>query len=97
MRALLARRLGRGAVAARVIVVDTGPGFTEEALERLFELGFTTKAERGGSGHGLAALAPFVERKGGSIDVDSVAGEGATITVTLPTADLGGPDEDVAD
>jgi len=82
---------------ARIIVADTGAGFSEEALEHLFELGFTTKGERGGSGHGLAALAPFVEGAGGSIEVDSVAGEGATITVTLPTADLGGPDEDVSD
>ncbi len=79
---------------ARIIVADTGTGFSEEALEHLFELGFTTKAARGGSGHGLAALAPFVERNGGTIAVDSVAGEGATITVTLPTAqlDLSGED-----
>jgi signal transduction histidine kinase len=82
---------------ARIIVADTGPGFSEEALEHLFELGFTTKGHKGGSGHGLAALAPFVEGAGGSIEVDSVAGEGATITVTLPTADLGAPDEDVSD
>lgn len=82
---------------ARIIVSDTGPGFSEEALQHLFELGFTTKAERGGSGHGLAALAPFVEHQGGSIVVESVPGEGATVIVSLPTADLGGPDENVAD
>jgi two-component system cell cycle sensor histidine kinase/response regulator CckA len=82
---------------ARIIVSDTGPGFTEEALERLFEIGFTTKGERGGSGHGLAALAPFVRRVGGDIEVDSVAGEGATITVSLPVADLSQPDEPVSD
>jgi signal transduction histidine kinase len=82
---------------ARIIVADTGPGFSEEALEHLFELGFTTKAERGGSGHGLAALAPFVESAGGSIDVDSVPGKGATVIVSLPTADLGAPDADVSD
>jgi two-component system cell cycle sensor histidine kinase/response regulator CckA len=82
---------------ARIIVSDTGPGFSEEALAHLFELGFTTKRDRGGSGHGLAALAPFVDGAGGSIEVDSVAGEGATITVSLPTADLGAPDDDVSD
>lgn len=81
----------------RIIVSDTGPGFSEEALAHLFELGFTTKSDRGGSGHGLAALAPFVDGAGGSIEVDSVAGEGATITVSLPTADLGAPDDDVSD
>ena len=82
---------------ARIIVSDTGPGFSEEALEHLFEIGFTTKSERGGSGHGLAALAPFVKGAGGDIKVDSVAGVGATISVSLPTADLGAPDDDVAD
>ena len=82
---------------ARIIVSDTGPGFSEEALEHLFEIGFTTKSERGGSGHGLAALAPFVKGAGGDIKVDSVAGVGATVSVSLPTADLGAPDDDVAD
>ncbi len=72
---------------ARIVVSDTGEGFSDEALEHLFEEGFTTKADRGGSGHGLSALAPFVDRIGGSIEVDSVSGEGATITVSLPTAD----------
>jgi signal transduction histidine kinase len=81
---------------ARIVVSDTGPGFSEAALEHLFEIGFTTKAERGGSGHGLAALGPVVERAGGQIKVDSVAGEGATITVSLPVADLTAIDEDDA-
>ncbi len=81
----------------QIIVADTGPGFSQEALERLFEAGFTTKSAQGGSGHGLPALATFVDGAGGSIEVDSVAGKGATITVTLPTADLGAPDADVSD
>jgi signal transduction histidine kinase len=72
---------------ARIIVGDTGPGFSDDALAHLFELGFTTKGDRG-SGNGLAALAPYVRGVGGSIEVDSVAGEGATVTVSLPTAEL---------
>ena len=82
---------------AQVIVSDTGPGFSEDSLEHLFETGFTTKAERGGSGQGLSALARFVDGAGGSIEVDSVEGEGATITVTLPLADLDTEDDDAAD
>jgi signal transduction histidine kinase len=82
---------------ARIVVTDTGTGFSEEALEHLFEPGFTTREDRGGTGRGLSSLAPFVEAAGGSIVVDSMAGEGATVTVTLPAADLGGPDEAVAD
>ncbi len=72
---------------AQIIVADTGAGFSEEALAHLFETGFTTKRERGGSGNGLSALARFVDGAGGSIHVDSVAGEGSTITVTLPMAE----------
>jgi two-component system, cell cycle sensor histidine kinase and response regulator CckA len=72
---------------AQIIVADKGPGFSEEALEHLFEPGFTTKHDRGGSGQGLSALAAFVDGAGGSIDVDSRAGKGATVTVTLPLAD----------
>jgi signal transduction histidine kinase len=72
---------------ATVTVSDTGPGFTEEALEHLFEDGFTTKRDRGGSGHGLAALDGFVRGAGGGIEVDSRNGEGARVVVTLPLAD----------
>jgi signal transduction histidine kinase len=72
---------------AHIIVSDTGPGFTDEALEHLFEDGFTTKRDRGGSGHGLAALDVFVRDAGGHIEVDSRAGEGARVIVTIPLAD----------
>lgn len=84
------------AAFARIIVSDTGPGFSEEALEHLFEIGFTTKGDRGGSGNGLAALAPFVRGAGGDIEVHSVAGEGATIKVLLPVAEPAEPQESVA-
>lgn len=72
---------------ARIVVSDTGQGFTPEALEHLFESGFTTKRDRGGSGHGLAVLSTIVSGAGGTIEVDSRAGEGATVTVILPLAE----------
>lgn len=83
-----------GDAAVRIVVSDTGPGFAPEALEHLFEVGFTTKRERGGSGTGLSALARFVDRAGGTIKVDSEPGKGATVSVTLPIADLGLPGDD---
>ena len=82
---------------ALIIVSDDGPGFSEEALAHLFEVGFTTKSDRGGSGNGLSRLEPFVRGAGGSLEVDSVAGEGATIRVTLPTTEPGLPVESVSD
>ena len=42
----------------------------------------------------LLALALFVDCAGACISVDFVAGEGATITVPLPTADLQALDGD---
>jgi two-component system, cell cycle sensor histidine kinase and response regulator CckA len=74
----------------QIIVSDTGPGFSAAALEHLFEVGFTTKGESGGSGNGLSRVAQFVDSAGGSVHVDSVEGKGSTITVTLPLADLEG-------
>ncbi len=41
--------------SAQIVVSDTGPGFSDDALAHLFEAGFTTKRERGGSGHGLSS------------------------------------------
>lgn len=78
---------------AYLVVADTGPGFSPEALEHLFEPGFTTKRARGGSGHGLVALKHIVETIGGSIAVESEPGRGATITVRLPVADRDELDE----
>jgi two-component system cell cycle sensor histidine kinase/response regulator CckA len=82
---------------ALLVVADTGPGFSEEALAHLFEVGFTTKGHRGGSGNGLSRLEPFVRGAGGSIEVDSVAGVGATIRVMLPTTEPGLPVESISD
>jgi signal transduction histidine kinase len=76
----------------QIVVSDTGAGFSEDALRHLFEVGFTTKGDRGGSGHGLSAVARFVDGAGGSVAVDSTPEEGSTITVTLPLADVAGDD-----
>jgi signal transduction histidine kinase len=81
----------------QIIVSDTGPGFSDDAFEHLFEEGYTTKRDSGGSGHGLSSLAAFVDSAGGFIDVASEGGEGATITVTLPVVDLDVQGEDVSD
>lgn len=65
---------------------DDGPGIPKELLERIFEPFFTTRAERGGSGIGLATARRIVDGWGGAISVESTWGEGATFTVSLPAA-----------
>jgi PAS domain S-box-containing protein len=63
-------------------VTDTGPGISEENLERIFEPFFTTQVK--GSGLGLAICRKIVEDHEGRIEVQSALGRGTTFTVTQP-------------
>ena len=63
-------------------VSDTGDGIPEAVLPRLFEPFFTTKQD--GMGLGLSLCATLVERVGGTIEAESVPGEGASFVITLP-------------
>jgi nitrogen fixation/metabolism regulation signal transduction histidine kinase len=76
---------------AQVTVSDTGVGMDADALERLFEPYFSTKAT--GTGLGLTIAKRNVELNGGTIAVSSVRGSGTTVTITLPPRDrdAGGP------
>ncbi len=64
-------------------VRDSGKGIAREDLEHLFEPFFTTKGNRG-LGLGLAVTYGIVERHGGTIEVASELGQGATFLVRLP-------------
>jgi signal transduction histidine kinase len=65
-----------------IIFADTGEGMSRKTLERLWTPLFTTKAK--GMGFGLPICKRFIEAHGGSISVESIVGEGTTITVTFP-------------
>ena len=67
---------------AQIVVRDTGVGMEPDALERLFEPYFSTKAT--GTGLGLAIAKRNVELNGGTIGVTSVKGRGTDVTITLP-------------
>lgn len=70
-----------------IAVSDTGHGIKEEAIDGLFEK--FTRFEEGrnsnieGTGLGLSLTKQFVEMLGGTIEVNSVYGEGTTFTVKL--------------
>ena len=77
-----AQRDGRRAVV--VSVRDHGVGIPPDALPRVFDPFFTTKED--GTGLGLSISHTIVRDHGGSIDIDSVEGEGTTVTVSLPVS-----------
>jgi signal transduction histidine kinase len=61
---------------------DSGCGISRENMKRLFGPLFTTKTK--GIGLGLAVSKRIVEAHGGSIEVGSKVGKGATFRVKLP-------------
>jgi signal transduction histidine kinase len=68
--------------AVSVAFTDTGSGIPPEVMDRIFEPFFSTKPK--GSGLGLAVSHQIVTRHGGSLEVNSMPGQGATFTVSLP-------------
>ncbi len=74
-------------------VTDTGPGIPEEARERLFDRFWRgDRNDRRGAGLGLAIVRGIAEAHGGTVEVASQPGEGATFTILLPSADVAEPD-----
>jgi signal transduction histidine kinase len=67
-----------------LVVEDTGVGMDEEALSRLFEPYFSTKAV--GTGLGLAIARRNVELNGGTITVTSERGRGTQVRILLPVS-----------
>jgi PAS domain S-box-containing protein len=65
-------------------VSDTGPGIPVDDRNRIFEPFFTTKPVGKGTGIGLAQVLDFVRQTDGEIAVESIVGEGTTITLRLP-------------
>lgn len=63
-------------------VSDTGTGITPEDQARIFEPLFTAKAK--GIGLGLAVVKQLAEAGGGTIEVDSVPGQGSRFTLRFP-------------
>ena len=88
-----------GSITARVYqegewivlqVVDTGIGISPEDQERIFERFYQSDGSGGqhrGFGLGLTLVKEIVAAHNGTVDVESVLGEGSTFTVKLPVAE----------
>lgn len=66
-----------------IVVADNGPGISEEISGRLFDQFVTTKAN--GMGLGLPMSRSIIETHGGTLEPESVPGEGCTFRVKLPS------------
>ncbi len=97
-------RISVGVDAARgssiLSVADTGVGMDEATRQRIFEPFFTTKSMASGTGLGLSVVYGVITQAGGTVQVESVLGQGTTMRVTLPlstnTPDVAGSASDGA-
>ncbi|NVO14781.1 MAG: ATPase [Rhodoplanes sp.] len=71
-----------------IAVADTGVGMAEEVASRAFEPFFTTKPVGEGSGLGLSQAYGFAVQSDGTAVLDSSQGQGTTVKLYLPRAQI---------
>ena len=71
-----------------IAVRDTGPGIAPDDQKRIFEefqqVDSSSTRQKGGTGLGLAISQRLVAMHGGTIEVESVLGEGSTFRIAVP-------------
>ncbi|MFQ5692458.1 MAG: nitrogen regulation protein NR(II) [Nitrospinota bacterium] len=72
----------RGDGLVRIVISDTGRGFSPEVGERMFSPFYTTKPR--GTGLGLSIVHKIVSAHGGEVAGESRPGEGSRFTIALP-------------
>lgn len=82
-------RTRRDGGRAIVEIEDDGAGIPKEVQRRVFEPFFTTKPQGQGTGLGLSICFGIISKLGGTIDVESVPGEGTTVRLSLPAVAFG--------
>jgi signal transduction histidine kinase len=68
-------------------VRDTGMGMPKDVADRAMEPFFTTKPAGKGTGLGLAQVFGAARQSGGSVEIDTAPGRGATVRLLLPRTD----------
>jgi two-component system NtrC family sensor kinase len=82
-RVEVSTQYSHGERMARVQVVDNGSGIEKDDLEKIFAVFVSRKGGRG-TGLGLPVSQKILEEHGGSIRVESKAGEGSRFTLEFP-------------
>ena len=74
-----------------ITVSDNGVGMNYDNVKKIFRLDTTVKnrgtANETGAGIGLILCKEFVEKHNGSIDIESISGQGTVFTVRIPKAE----------
>lgn len=68
-------------------VTDTGPGIPADVKDKVFDWfeSHSQGSRHRGAGLGLSLVRSFVELHGGKVRVDSIVGQGTTVTCDFPT------------
>lgn len=66
-----------------IIISDSGPGISQEYINKIFNPFFTTRSEKGGTGLGLSIAKEIISDNKGKIEVISETGKGASFRVIL--------------
>lgn len=69
-----------------ISISDTGSGICDDDLKRLFEPFFSTKEASDGTGLGMPISKHIINQMGGYFEIDTMVGEGTTVSVVLPAA-----------
>ena len=72
--------------SVELVVADDGVGMEPETVERVGEVFFSTREDRGGTGIGLYVSNHIIKEHSGSLSFSSQRGAGTTATVRLPQA-----------
>lgn len=70
---------------AHFSVLDNGVGVSEQEIQKIWSLGFSTK---GSAGAGLSFVRQVIEAHHGRVAVRSTQGEGTVVTVILPGGEI---------
>ena len=75
---------GRHPGACELMVADDGPGMDSATLRRVFDPFFSGREAGRGAGLGLSKAWRFLEANGGTIEIESRAGRGTRVLISLP-------------